>query len=164
MECGVCLDTKDDTEFTVLPCNHSVCNECFPKIRVPKCPFCRAKYGNTNNKYYDEIDDDIFEFEMDYDMLYFSDSDYQSSRTNRRRRRRRYRTENLRPRPRQITSSTPINIFIIQDNHQELNNPENTQSLNTKQKRKFKNNEKRRNKVNHSWNHLRNQINISQSY
>lgn len=164
MECGVCLDTKTDTEFTILPCNHKVCSECFPKIKVPKCPFCRAQYGNINNKYYDEIDDDMFEIELDFDMLYYSDGNYQSSRINRRRRRRRYRNENIRPRPRQITPSIPVNIFIIQEDNQEPVERENNERVNIKKKRKFKNNEKRRNKVNNSWNNRRNQTNISQSY
>ena len=164
MECGVCLDTKTDTDFTILPCTHKVCSECFPKIKIPKCPFCRAKYGNVNNKYYDEIDDDMFEIELDFDMLYYSDGDYQTSRIHRRRRRRRYRNENIRPRPRQITPSITVNIFFIQEDEQEVNDTNNNERINIKKKRKFKNNEKRRNKVNNSWNHRRNQINISQSY
>ena len=164
MECGVCLDTKTDTEFTILPCTHKVCSECFPKIKIPKCPFCRAKYGNVNNKYYDEIDDDMFEIELDFDMLYYSDGDYQTSRIHRRRRRRRYRNENIRPRPRQITPSIPVNIFVIQEDEQEVNDTNNNERINIKKKRKFKNNEKRRNKVNNSWNYRRIQTNISQSY
>lgn len=164
MECGVCLDTKTDTEFTILPCTHKVCSECFPKIKIPKCPFCRAKYGNDNNKYYDEIDDDMFEIELDFDMLYYSDGDYQTSRIHRRRRRRRYRNENIRPRPRQITPSIPVNIFVIQEGEREVNDTNNNERINIKKKRKFKNNEKRRNKVNNSWNYRRIQTNISQSY
>ena len=164
MECGVCLDTKTDTEFTLLPCTHKVCSECFPKIKIPKCPFCRAKYGNVNNKYYDEIDDDMFEIELDFDMLYYSDGDYQTSRIHRRRRRRRYRNENIRPRPRQITPSIPVNIFVIQEDEQEINDTNNNERINIKKKRKFKNNEKRRNKVNNNWNYRRIQTNISQSY
>ena len=164
MECGVCLDTKTDTDFTILPCTHKVCSECFPKIKIPKCPFCRAKYGNVNNKYYDEIDDDMFEIELDFDMLYYSDGDYQTSRIHRRRRRRRYRNENIRPRPRQITPSIPVNIFVIQEDEQEVNDTNNNERINVKKKRKFKNNEKRRNKVNNSWNYRRIQTNISQSY
>jgi hypothetical protein len=160
MDCGVCLDTKVDTEFTTLPCNHKVCNECFPRIKVPVCPFCRAKYGNNNSRYYDEIDD---EFELDFDILYFSDNDsYETSRTNRRRRRRRYQHSNARQRPRQIASSVPINIFIIGE-PQELES-EGSEENKTKIKRVFKRNENKRNKKNNSWNHRNLQTNISQSY
>ena len=164
MDCGVCLDTKVDTEFTTLPCNHKVCNDCFPRIRVPVCPFCRAKYGNTNNKYYNEIDDENLDFdlEFDFDILYFSDNEsYESSRTNRRRRRRRYQHTNARPRPRQITSSAPVNVFIIGE---PLERPNNNDNKPKKNKRVFKRNEKRRNNINNSWNHRNLQSNISQSY
>ena len=39
MECGVCLDTKTDTEFTILPCTHKVCSECFPKSKFQSVLF-----------------------------------------------------------------------------------------------------------------------------
>ena len=75
-----------------------------------------------------------------------------------------YRNENIRPRPRQITPSIPVNIFVIQEDEQEVNDTNNNERINIKKKRKFKNNEKRRNKVNNSWNYRRIQTNISQSY
>ena len=73
MDCGVCLEQKEEDNFTILPCNHKVCNVCFPKIRVPVCPFCRCKYGNSNDRYYNEIDDELFEF--DFNIIYFSDDE-----------------------------------------------------------------------------------------
>ena len=98
MECGICLEQKNDNDFTILPCTHKFCTICISKIVIPKCPYCRAQYGNNNNRYYDEIDDEDFEF--DVEMVYFSDDSYHSPRINRRRRRRR-RQPNPRPRPRQ---------------------------------------------------------------
>ena len=140
-----------------------MCNDCFPKIRIPVCPFCRAKYGNNNNKYYNEIDHEFFDIEFDIDIVYYSDDNesYNTSRTNRRRRRRRH--HNLRPRPRQITPQTPVNIFIIDNPIEDTNNEPEIHS-NTKPKRTFKRNEKRRNNVNNSWNFRNLQSNISQSY
>lgn len=157
MECGVCLECKDESLYTTLPCDHKVCNECFPKIRVPVCPFCRHAYGNTSNKYYDEIDD---EFDFDFNIVYFSDDEY-TFETERSRRRRRRRRTNVIGRPRQNTNETPVNVFIATNTI----TPEVTH-VNTKQKRNFKNNEKRRNKKNNSWNYRNLQVNltISRSY
>ncbi len=164
MECGICLESRDDKDYTILPCQHKVCNECFPKIIVPKCPFCRTQYANNNNRYYDEIDDEMFE--IDLDVFYFSDDSFFESERSRRRVRRR-RRNNIRPRPRQITTNTPVNIYILNENNTE--NIENTENnlvyVNTKTKRVFKNNEKRRNKKNNNWNHRNLQRNlISRSY
>lgn len=157
MDCGVCLDNKDKDDFTVLPCNHTVCNECFPKIRIPVCPFCRHKYGNTNNKYYDEILNE--EFEIDLDIFYFSDDMevYQSPRTRRRRQRRQ---TNPRPRPRQTTSIVPVNIFVLEQE----NEPEQSEPIRNKKIKKPKRNQQRRNHINNSWNYRNLQSNISQSY
>jgi hypothetical protein len=169
MDCGICLENKKDDDFTDLPCNHRVCNECYPKIRVPVCPFCRQKYGNTNNKYYDEIDNELLDFEFDFDILYFSDDEYAlSQRTHRRNRRRQFR-RNHNPRQRQITNNIPTNIFYLPNiNIDHIYNPESTQTThhNTKPKRKFKNNGKRRTKTSNTWNYrnLQSNIFVSQSY
>ncbi len=164
MDCGVCLENKNEESFTTLPCNHKVCNECFPKIRVPVCPYCRHKYGNTNNKYYDEIDDEMFDFQVD--IVYFSDDEeLYSQRTRRRNRRRQYRHNNN-PRPRQQTNNTPINIVHLPNINIDniLSNREISHS-NTKIKRKLKSDGKRRQKNANTWNYrnLQNNI-ISQSY
>lgn len=165
MECGICLESRDDKDYTILPCKHKVCNECFPKIIVPKCPFCRTQYANNNNRYYDEIDDEMFE--IDLDVFYFSDDSFFESERSRRRVRRR-RRNNIRPRPRQITTNTPVNIYILNENienNTENNTENNLVYVNTKTKRVFKNNEKRRNKKNNNWNHRNLQRNlISRSY
>ncbi len=159
MECGVCLDKKNENEFTTLPCNHQFCTTCISKIVVPKCPYCRAQYGNDNHKYYNEIDDE--EFEFDFNIVYFSDDDelYESSRSRRRGRRRRH--ENPRPRPRQTTSAIPVNIFVIEPEE----NIENTENVIVNHRKKNpKYNERRKNNINNTWNHRRLQTNISQSY
>ena len=36
MECAICFE---ETEPFILQCKHSVCLDCYPKIR--SCPFCR---------------------------------------------------------------------------------------------------------------------------
>jgi hypothetical protein len=159
MDCGVCLESRNETFYTTLPCEHKVCNECFPKIRVPVCPFCRHKYGNTSDKHYNEIDE---EFDFDFNIVYYSEDEYtfESERSRRRTRRRRRANPG---RPRQVTNETPVNIFIIEP--QEVPNVE-PSYVNTKEKRIFKNNDKRRNKKNNSWNQRRLQVNlaVSQSY
>ena len=164
MDCGVCLENRKKDNFTILPCNHSVCNECFPKIRVPVCPFCRSKYGNSNDRYYDEIDDELFDF--DFNIIYYSDDEIMhSQRTHRRNRRRQFR-RNDNPRPRRITNNIPTNIFYVPNlNIDHIYTPPNTYT-NTKTKRKFKENGKRRTKTSNSWNYrqLQTNLNISQSY
>ena len=162
MDCGVCLEKKEDDKFTTLPCNHKVCNVCFPKIRVPVCPFCRSRYGNNNERFYDEIDE-LFEF--NFNILYFSDDDELLSQRNRRRNRRRQYRLNHNPRPRRTTNHIPLNIIHVPNINIDhiISIPETTHT-NTKQKRKFKNNGKRRVKTANSWNYRNLQNNISQSY
>lgn len=163
MDCGVCLEQKEEDNFTILPCNHKVCNVCFPKIRVPVCPFCRCKYGNSNDRYYNEIDDELFEF--DFNIIYFSDDEELLSQRNRRRNRRRQYRRNHNPRPRRQTNHNPINIIHLPHiNLDHIIQLQETPSINTKTKRKFKNNGKRRVKTSNSWNYRNLQNNISQSY
>lgn len=38
MECGICFEEK---KTFILQCKHSVCLDCYPKIRF--CPFCRKE-------------------------------------------------------------------------------------------------------------------------
>ena len=172
MDCGICYDKKGLEEFTELPCSHKVCNTCFPKIRVPVCPFCRQKYGNNNERYYNEIDNEFDDLlDLDFDILYFSDDEHSySQRTQRRNRRRQFR-RNHNPRPRQITNNIPTNIFYLPNiNIEHIYNPPTTTQTsthnNTKNKRKFKNNGKRRAKTSNNWNYRNLQTNlfISQSY
>jgi hypothetical protein len=163
MDCGVCLENKIEDNFTILPCNHKVCNECFPKIRVPVCPFCRHKYGNTNDRYYNEIDDELFDFQVD--IVYFSDDEELYSQRTHRRNRRRQSRRNRNPRARQPTNHTPINIIHLPNiNIDNIINIPEISHPNTKPKRKFKNNGKRRVKTANSWNFRNLQNNISQSY
>lgn len=165
MDCGVCLESRKKDDFTILPCSHSICNECFPKIRVPVCPFCRSKYGNSNDRYYDEIDDEFFEF--DFNIIYYSDDEMLYSQRTRRRNRRRQFRRNNNPRPRRITNNIPTNIFHVPNlNIDHIYIPPPNNHNNTKTKRKFKENGKRRSKTSNSWNYrqLQTNLNISQSY
>lgn len=38
MECAICFEENDPF---ILQCKHSVCLDCYPKIR--SCPFCRKE-------------------------------------------------------------------------------------------------------------------------
>ena len=42
MECAICFEMA---EPFILPCNHSVCFECYKNIKM--CPFCRKKIRET---------------------------------------------------------------------------------------------------------------------
>lgn len=163
MECEICYSHKCNNDFIKLPCDHELCNECFPKIMNGKCPFCRFKFSNTNQQYYNEIDNEI---DLEIDILYYSEDENQLTSRQRRRRRRNYNIYNNRNnrnnRPRNITSNIPIEIFIFDE--ETPNQEPTTQSLNTKTKRVFKQNGKRRNKKNNRWNQLRLQQNIPNSY
>jgi hypothetical protein len=166
MECEICYSTKNDNNFVKLPCNHSLCNECFPKLINGKCPFCRHQFSNTNERYYNEMDE---EFDLEIDIIYYSEDEDQLTSRQRRRRRRDYNTyNNVNSRQRNITSDIPLEIFIF--DQQDTPNQEQEQEQetviyhNTKNKRVFKNNNTKRNKKNNRWNQLRLQQNIPNSY
>lgn len=160
MECEICYSHKQDNDFVKLPCNHSLCNICFPKLINGCCPFCRYKFSNTNERYYNEVDQ---EFDLEFEVLYYSEEDDIPLSSRQRRRRRRNYNHTINSRPRNISNNTPTQIFIFEESNNQIIEPQRI-FHNTKSKRVFKNNEKRRNKKNNTWNQLRLQNNISNSY
>jgi ankyrin repeat protein len=40
-ECYVCFEKKSNSEVALVPCGHTFCSECSP--RLDKCPMCRTK-------------------------------------------------------------------------------------------------------------------------
>ena len=40
-ECGICYETKLQR---FLPCNHSVCYDCYERLEGYTCPYCRAPF------------------------------------------------------------------------------------------------------------------------
>lgn len=61
MECGICLsDCLPETDMHYTECLHSMCFDCFKKLKNDSCPFCRqAIYLPTTfiNNEDDETDD-----------------------------------------------------------------------------------------------------------
>lgn len=163
-ECPVCLDSICSSKFNLLPCQHKVCQECYPRIRIPICPLCRAPYGDTHQFDYD-FDELPIVIEIEYDFL-----DFLSPRQRRRQRNRRQLQQ--RPRPRRLTSLEPISIIhidssnlIIEDNILPPISP--TSPIQNRRYRKklpqhkrIKQNQKRRNNVSNTYNSLRNQQNF----
>jgi hypothetical protein len=43
MDCCVCFETKTYLIFKTI-CNHTICLECFLKLKKIKCPMCREKF------------------------------------------------------------------------------------------------------------------------
>ena len=43
MDCCVCFETKTNLIFKTI-CNHTICLECFLKLKQIKCPMCREKF------------------------------------------------------------------------------------------------------------------------
>ena len=41
MECNICYEYKKDNQMHNLECKHSLCKECYHKLRNNTCPFCR---------------------------------------------------------------------------------------------------------------------------
>ena len=155
-DCPVCLDSVNTTNFNTLPCNHNVCKNCFPKLRIPICPLCRAPFGDTNTDLYDNQVEYSIVVEIDYDLF-----DFMSPRQRRRQRNRQYSNLQHRPRPprpRNITSSQPISIININDTIIDNRNIQTRKKL--PEHKRYKRNHKKRNNISNTWNFLRNQHNI----
>lgn len=163
-DCPVCLDSFNIPSFNILPCNHKICQICYPKIRVPICPLCRQPYGDTNHLDFDNYNTEQTLFiEIEYDFI-----DFLSPRQRRRQRNRR-QLQN-RPRPRRLTPLEPISLIqidnlVIEDNIIPPISP--TSPINQRRYRKkipnhkrIKQNHKRRNNVSNTFNDLRNQQNF----
>lgn len=41
MECHICYEDKKEHQMKKLDCKHSLCKDCFNKLRNNTCPFCR---------------------------------------------------------------------------------------------------------------------------
>jgi hypothetical protein len=42
VECGICY--LDISNMVFLECSHSLCNNCYHKLRTHNCPFCRKPF------------------------------------------------------------------------------------------------------------------------
>ena len=55
-ECPICLEQKKQKQNKTLPCNHSVCFECYNKLlqhKIFSCPMCRYNFKtDVENIYY----------------------------------------------------------------------------------------------------------------
>jgi len=55
-ECGICLDTHEESQQVLFDCSHSFCGNCVEKTlhlcvetkKTPTCPMCRNKYKYIN--------------------------------------------------------------------------------------------------------------------
>ena len=157
-ECSICTELTPLTDFNTLPCNHKLCKDCFPKIRIPMCPFCRAPYGDIEKDeiIHDDPDLSLFvDFEVEIELVSFL-----SSRQRRRIRQRRRRSINRRRPPlRRVNHTIPTQIL----NSEELNiidpqipPPQIKQKYNKKRTK----NEKKRIITSNNYNNRRNQQNI----
>ena len=162
-DCPVCLETFNLNSFNTLPCNHKICQKCYPQIRLPICPLCRQPYGDTVYLNQDEnIEQPQLYIEIEYDFI-----DFLSPRQRRRQRNRR-QLQN-RPRPRRLTPLEPISVIqidnlVIEDNNIPPISP--TSPINRRYRKKIPNhkrikqNHKRRNNTSNTYNFLRNQQNF----
>ena len=156
-ECMICMEPTLLTQFNTLPCNHKLCNQCFPKIKIPRCPFCRAPYGNIEEEEEGEYDETILfvDLDIEYSLVRFL-----TPRQRRRQRERRRRISmQRRPVPlRRINHTTPLNIINVTDITIE-EAPEPVQRKKKYDKKRNKN-EKKRIITSNNYNYLRNQQNI----
>ena len=49
MECKVCYTKAKDT--VLIPCGHTICSECIPKLVNENCPICRTPFTSTTPFY-----------------------------------------------------------------------------------------------------------------
>lgn len=48
--CDICFDEKIEKDIHYMECLHYLCDNCFEKLRVNSCPFCRLEiYLKTEN-------------------------------------------------------------------------------------------------------------------
>ena len=159
-ECSICTELTPLTDFNTLPCNHKLCKNCFPKIRIPMCPFCRAPYGDVEK---DEIileDPDLslfVDFEVEIELVSFL-----SSRQRRRIRQRRRRSINRqRPPLRRVVHNNPMQVININNvTIESQNNTTDRPEIKQKYKKKRNRNEKKRIITSNNYNDRRNQQNI----
>ena len=152
-ECLICTESTLITDFNTLPCNHKLCKECFPRIKIPMCPFCRAPYG--------EIDTEVFQ--NDFDIPFFVDFEVEvelvrflTPRQRRRQTQRRRRSMNRRRIPlRRVNLTLPTQILDA-TNLNIIDPP--SPPIKTKYSKKRNKNEKKR--IITANNYLRNQQNI----
>lgn len=100
-ECGICLESKPF--FNTLSCSHKVCNDCYPKLKTDKCPYCRTPFIRQT-----QIKTSLPSLEIDFDFEY---SIYEFQ-TRRQLRRQRNKKSIYNSRPRKITNNNPISIFF----------------------------------------------------
>lgn len=138
-ECGICLESKPF--FNILTCTHKICNDCYPKLKSDKCPYCRTPFIRQTN-----ISQSLQPYlQIDFE---YSIYDFQS-----RRQKRRQKNKNSirQKRPRKITNNNPISIFFFDGNI-----PNDIMSEKPYSPKKTKKSNNKSNK----WNYLKNQQNF----
>ena len=155
-ECLICTESTPLTDFNTLPCNHKLCKNCFPKIKIPMCPFCRAPYGDIEK---DEIIPEDFTFFVDFEV----EVELVELLTPRQRRRirqfRRRSINRLRIPLRRVNHNHPTQILNVEElNIIEPQSPPPPKK--EKYEKKRNKNEKKRVITSNRYNHLRNQQNI----
>ena len=60
-ECGICYERKI---LRFLPCNHTVCNDCYGNLRGDNCPYCRHPFRESSHVNPNQTDPDYW---LDYD-------------------------------------------------------------------------------------------------
>jgi hypothetical protein len=59
MECNICYEHKKGHQIKTLECMHSLCKECYNKLRNNTCPFCRREI--KGKKKYNECINNIIQ-------------------------------------------------------------------------------------------------------
>ena len=49
-ECNICYEIKLEK---FLPCNHSVCHDCYDKLQGDNCPYCRHPFRQSRNNFFE---------------------------------------------------------------------------------------------------------------
>ena len=52
IECGICYDEKLNID---LECGHCVCTECYKRVCMSKCPFCRTGFASNSEWNYNDV-------------------------------------------------------------------------------------------------------------
>lgn len=170
-KCHICWEQKKCESFEFLPCEHSLCGECYKKMRNHLCPFCRQPYKrskpvdvpilnmplprNTNNSVMND-EELLLEMAHSFEDLEIDQGRHHSNPRNRNRQNRRRRRPSRRTSRNRNTTLVVETVFEFEFVEEDAESP--------KKKRKTKKPTRKNRTRNNRWNSLRNQQRFSNSF
>ena len=171
-KCHICWEQKKCESFEFLPCEHSLCGECYKKMRNHLCPFCRQPYKrskpvdvpilnmplprNTNNSVMND-EELLLEMAHSFEDLELDQGRHHSNPRNRNRQQNRRRRRPSRRTSRNRNTTLVVEtVFEFEFVEEDAESP--------KKKRKTKKPTRKNRTRNNRWNSLRNQQRFSNSF